>query len=791
LKISLYHAKIAPKGVLSMKQQTFQGSRWEKQHRIRIIEDGGMKRLLLNSRPYMTWSLKDDLSPRLAIVQLYGLGMGTQEELAKVFGTNEKSVYNYIQAFSVNGAYALVPHKSGPKSSWKLNARVRSKILFIVLGQGIHDYEEIRRRLEAWGERVSTSSIREVLIESEIHGGMSVPGTDRDQGNLFNGKDHGQLYFTFSESAVSGGINSTEQRRSIEGRMRQEGGGKKTPEEKSGDRSYYSQSQRTYLNQLERGEYSAYAGGLLFAPFLEHYAYLPTLKRVIGTGKYEGYRLEELCLTLLYFDVFGFRSMEDFKRVYAEEFGVLIGRVCSPSHFTMRRFLHRIRELGKSEELIEEFAYEYLKGGIVRWGVMYIDGHFLPYSGMCPISKGWHGVRRMPMKGSYHFVGTDEDFTPWVFLIRSSEEDLLEKIPEIIEKAKAIGKRVGLTDQQIDNMIVVFDREGYSGELYRYFDGRDRDDGKRRAFFVSWSKYSKWVYDIPEDEFDKAVTVRYSIQKNKEFKYRCTERMMSKYGKIRAIVVQREKDRKRAAIYTNGTEEDLGTEKVVQLICRRWGEENLIKSLMGRHFINYSPGYVKERLEEQPMVDNPTVIELKKRKAGLASELHRLKVAFTDRIFKEATDDRNWGEIKKNETPLIADMVKLQNDIFFIDEEINKVPSKVPFDHAHDGERLLRLNYEKKRFLDCIKVFSYNMQKKMCELLLRYYGPEKEILPALSMIVNRGGYIKLEGQKLKVRLRRFRNQTIDYAARHLCAELNMLSPRTLDRFHYEIHYEVP
>ena len=190
------------------------------------------------------------------------------------------------------------------------------------------------------------------------------------------------------------------------------------------------------------------------------------------------------------------------------------------------------------------------------------------------------------------------------------------------------------------------------------------------------------------------------------------------------------------------------------------------------------------------MVDNPTVIELKKRKAGLASELHRLKAAFTDRIFKEAKDDRNWGEIKKNETPLIADMVKLQNDIFFIGEEINKLPSKVPFDHAHDGERLLRLNYEKKRFLDCIKVCSYNMQKKMCELLLRYYGPEKEILPALSMIVNRGGYIKLEGQKLKVRLRRFRNQTIDYAARHLCAELNMLSPKTLDRFHYEIHHEV-
>ena len=74
---------------------------------------------------------------------------------------------------------------------------------------------------------------------------------------------------------------------------------------------------------------------------------------------------------------------------------------------------------------------------------------------------------------------------------------------------------------------------------------------------------------------------------------------------------------------------------------------------------------------------------------------------------------------------------------------------------------------------------------------MKYYGPEKEILPVLSMIVNRGGYIiKLEGQKLKIYLRGFRNPEIDYAARHLCDDLNMLKANTLDRFQHEIHYSV-
>ncbi len=114
-------------------------------------------------------------------------------------------------------------------------------------------------------------------------------------------------------------------------------------------------------------------------------------------GSRQGHAFQQLCLTLLYMDVFQFRSLEDFKRAYRREFGLLVGRLYSPSHFTLRRFLHEVRKLGKGEELMEQFAGEYLKSGIARWGVLYIDGHFLPYHGMFPITKGWHAVRKIPM----------------------------------------------------------------------------------------------------------------------------------------------------------------------------------------------------------------------------------------------------------------------------------------------------------------------------------------------------------------------------------------------------------
>ena len=58
------------------------------------------------------------------------------------------------------------------------------------------------------------------------------------------------------------------------------------------------------------------------------------------------------------------------------------------------------------------------------------------------------------------------------------------------------------------------------------------------------------------------------------------------------------------------------------------------------------------------------------------------------------------------------------------------------------------------------------------------------------MIVERGGLVRLEDGRLQVTLRRFKDREIDYAARHLCEELNRMGAVTLDRYRFPIRYEV-
>lgn len=742
--------------------------------KIEIISAGGEQKVLLHGRPYMSWSCEDQIAPRVAIVQMCGSGLASQEELAVLFGVHERSIRNYIAAYKIDGINGLSSQPKGPKESWKITPETRFKILEIAYGNLNMTYARLAEILKGrWNVEVSINSIRQVLMEN----GFVEERIKRESSqpmDLFGGTAE-SLELYIKEAAD---VKSNDPGPETKGSGRSDRDSDFINAAK--DRSCYSQAERIYLDELERGVWSAYAGGLLFVPLIKQYHFLEMIKKVIDIPTYEGYSLQQLSLALFYFDVFEFRSIEDFKTVYPEEYGPLIGRAGSPSIYTLRRFLYRVRELKKGEELIDEFGKEYLRLGLVQWGVLYIDSHFLPYYGMLVITKGWHGVQDKAFKGSYQFLAVDEKFNPFIFLIRPSSEDLLEKIPELIEKARTLGREIGIA---VEDLTVIFDREGYSAELFRKLN-----EMQPKVKFITWAKYmDQWVGDYKEEQFDKSVMIQYEIQYEEEIKYFETERIMNKYGKIRALVIESGRKKQRSAIFTNS---DAGGEKIIQLICRRWGQETLNKTQKWDHRMDYFPGYVEEELDEQPLVKNPKLKELKKQKANAVGKLNDLRIRFARKAFAEVKDEANWKEMKEKNQELCMEMYSLQAQITLLDLEIEKFPKEVRFDEAHDGRQLVELDYEKKRFLDCIKVFTYMMEKKMCSVLSKYYDDPKDIYVILSMIVRRGGEIKLEGGRLMVRLKRFRNPEVDFAARRLCEELNQMLPRTLDKHQLLIHYEV-
>lgn len=747
---------------------------WEFGETIRVVEAEGFRSVLVKGRPYMKWSVGDEAAERMAIAQLYEGGVATQEELAQAFSVHVNSVSRYVTAFRGEGSEGLRSGLRGPKESWKVVPEVRGKILWMVCREGIREYAAIQERLEKqWNKKVSLESIRQVLVDNGFIE-ERIKREPLEQEDFWEGLPSGEL-------ALRWGASFAEQ----EARLQAVADRKSDAKGRSGidqrNRSAYAPAERKYLDQLERGCFSAYAGGFLFAPLLERHHFLDRLKEIIQIQTHEGYSLEQLCLTLFYFDLFDFRSIENFKTAYPEEFGVLMGRGMSPSIYTLRRFMHRVRELKKGDELIEAFAKEYLKSGLVKWGVLYIDSHFLPYYGMRVITKGWHGVQDKALKGSYQFLAIDEEFNPFLFLLRPSSDDLLEMIPAMIATVRRLAPEAGMDGE---DLTVVFDREGYSAELFRTLN-----DMQPQVKFMTWAKYmDRWVGDYKPEQFDQRVTIAYDIQDEEEIRYLDTERMMNKFGKLRALVIESGRKNQRSAIYTNDLDGESG--RIVQRMCRRWGQETLNKTFKWDHKMDYHPGYVSEELEEQPLVDNPHLKELKQKKAALKSKLNELRTQFAQKALSGTPEDVNLKEMKERNKDLCIEMDSLQAQITLLELEIDKFPKEVRFDEAHNGKELVELDYEKKRVLDCIKVFTYLMEKKMCAYLAPYYDDPKDIYSVLAMITRRGADLKLEQGQLRVRLKGFRNAEVSYAARHLCEDLNQMQPRTLDKYRFPLRYEM-
>ena len=235
---------------------------------------------------YMSWPSGDEVCLRLAMVQLHQCGLGTEEELAEAFGRHVNSVQRYLAGFADEGVRGLLSERSGPKGRWKITTAVRARILLIVLREGVWELEAIQRRLaQDWHEVVSVPSIQQVLEENGL--GQAQTGGERWRSGpkraFWLQEDPPQLCLDLGGQAdtPTAGCRELPAQEKEEGMDSGRGAASQVGDPAVGGaaRRSYSSAQRVYLDQLEQGAYNTYAGGLLFAPLLARYDFLPTLRR--------------------------------------------------------------------------------------------------------------------------------------------------------------------------------------------------------------------------------------------------------------------------------------------------------------------------------------------------------------------------------------------------------------------------------------------------------------------------------------------------------------------------------
>ncbi len=550
-----------------------------------------------------------------------------------------------------------------------------------------------------------------------------------------------------------------------------------------------TRAQKRYLHSLRVGMPCQYVGGLLYAVILERFGFRKIIQQVFNpsfaTGTHN-YSLEVIFLTLFFSIVFHFPSIEVLKKAKPWDWGVLLGRRRLPNRKVIHHALNQLTVFNRASKLMKDFAAMFVKEQIVEVGILFFDEHFLPYYGIERIHQGFFSTRRMVLEGHYQFWAHDLKGRPLFVITTDAHLKLRDIIPEMIRRAKEISGR--------QSLIIVFDRGGYSIELFEWI-------AVENATFITWAKYApeKTIAAIKNEDYQEAV---FEFHDHREtYKLYSTERIIKegrtkdnqhrelKTMKVRMIVVWRLSTGKKTPLYTNDLEAPMET--LAEPMTRRWSEqENVFQKMMRRYNLNYHPGYYIDELANQPVVANPKIKSVKAEIKELECRVSQQKQQIATRLLNLKNKNVSVEAYQNRQRKTLPKLQALEQQVELLRQQLQALPEQISIIEALAGGKLSAADLEKKKIYDVIQIVAYNAEQMLLEIFRKYYHDLRDVEQILDMLINYGGYVKLYDNTLYVIINYIDQPMYRRAAVELCKELNAMTPKTLDHFQFPIFFKV-
>lgn len=715
-------------------------------------KSGQYKYMFFQDKLIRSIDMNDIESRKLAVVDLVELGYLKKGQAAELCEFHRNSVTNLVKKKELFGYKGVLIMDKGPKRGWKINKNMLGRIKYLISQGALTDEQIAQVVSKEFDTPISRSSIQRTRTIGQR---LEPPPKDIAKAALEFEKHYAQerqLEFDFALKADPLLREKTESF------------AKELPA------ITYSASDEQYLELLEKGFRSRYAGSLLYnVPLAEigFGALVDDLYPPYSTG----YSAREILLTLFHSLQLGFPSVESLKKLERPEFGLLIGKASSPLNETIHDRLNSLVPLRHSERLIENAAISSIKAGYIDLGCLFIDGHVFPYHGIEPISKAYHTVRRMVIKGNMHYGVNDGRGRPLLFISEPAHRDFREVVLEIIDQLKGLG---------ITFPRIVFDREGYGVDFFKAI-------AEKRATFITWGKHvAKKTLEAITDWFCsvKVNGICYNLYEEPRAIRNDTASI-----DLRMVVFENLNNSKRVPIFTNNTR--MPIYEVAELMLGRWGaSEDYYKEMQARYNLNYNPGYDIKELISMPLVKNPKLKELKRKKKALSAKIKALESLLGKKILNNSDEALTVERLKNRQRKLLPQLTSLSKKRDEIDKDLEKTPEKVSVVEILKGQKMKACDLEKKKIYDAIQIIAYNTRERLVELFKEAYKDSRDCKQILDMITSRGGIVKLFGKTLVVILDRFHNRKYQKAAEDFCNKINSMSAKSCDRFGFTIYFRV-
>lgn len=469
------------------------------------------------------------------------------------------------------------------------------------------------------------------------------------------------------------------------------------------------------------------AGTLVALPALVPTGLVSAVGKLYGASRAAFYSATQLVLAFVFATLLGAGRAERAGRVDPASMGRLLGLDRGPTAHTLRRRFEGLAKMGLSGRLWGELAAHQLGREGLPDGLVYIDGHVRAYHGKADLPKVHLARMRIAMAATEDVWLTDALGQAVLVWTPGPGVGLAAGLRRAVKEVRsALGEGAGPT--------VVFDRGGWSpatfAELHRagvdiLTYRKSPKPAEPASAFSSYQVQDEWGHASEYLLADRAVRIYYDSRRH--------------YFACRQVTRLDPASAHQTQVITTRT--DLGPGPLAQAMFGRWSEENFFRYGRARFELDGLDSYAKVDDDPARLVPNPAkrraAAEVKAAKASLAAAEARQAKAVLEGTAADAGLQAASAAAKARLEALKA--------------SAKAVPAKVPLGQAHPNAA--RLDPERKRICDAIRISAYNAETTLARMLRPYFArAEDEARTLAQEIYAAPADIEVVGDRLEVRI---------------------------------------
>jgi hypothetical protein len=507
---------------------------------------------------------------------------------------------------------------------------------------------------------------------------------------------------------------------------------------------------------------------LLAVGLLRHSAELYTLPNGF-------YGLSSVLVLLALMALARIASIEQLRYAAAGEWGNLLGLDRVPEVRTLREKLKLLcAEQGRAARWNAALAKEWIGQREIERSsglAFYIDGHVRVYHGeLTKLPRHYVPRERFYLRATVDYWVNALDGEPFCYFNQAVDHGLVqamrtEVLPwlEANVTVSAEHRQRMAEDPRAPRFTVIFDREGYSPELFLELQ-------QQRIAALTYHRYpdgEDWRAEEFQEQAVKLVSGETVRMKLAERGTRVGKRPGLWVREVRKLAP----DGHQVSIVSTNFTGDAASQAAA--LMARWSQENYFKYMREHFGLDALVQYGTEEIPATVTVLNPAWRALDRevrKKHAARKSLQKLQqnVDLTQPLSEAAV--RQYEQIQGD---LQERIEQLQPALEQLKRQRRQTPRQIPVQDLPEADRFTRLRTERKHFLDTIKMIAYRAETSMAStlreklkraddaraLLRQIYSTEADLIP------------DLEAKTLTVRLHHLTQAAHDAAVQYLCDEL--------------------